>query len=540
MSDSRTDVVLSGIGVGLTAATAQAFVLGASASLPPYRMSDLTPREEVDRLASSVAKVQLSLHAVAADSTDEGREVLEALAEIVTDDVLVERAHDFINQGWSAASAFGKAVSDFVAPLIKEDAAERFDDFEWLSQLVQADLAGISTVREFPSEGRWVLVVDDLTPADTAQFTDAIAGVVTLKGGPTSHASIICAARGIPAVVACAEAATVTDGETLLVDPLGSRVVVNPVELQASNSASFTKRLPQPLIAVRANVGSVQDAEAASATDASGVGLLRTEFLFSDAQTEPTHEAQVAHYRAIFESSPGGPIVVRTLDVASDKPLKFAVSTLEEQDRGYRFLVDNLGVIERQLDALSNAQKLTGREVWVMAPMLGSSEQVRYFADLVRARTGFRVGAMIELASLARTVEELAGFADFVSIGTNDLSQDLFGVDRNDPSQPELLDHWQPRLIELIGRVATAAQKAGIDCSVCGSAASDPTFAVVLAGLGVTSVSSAPAAVPSVRESLMAFELATATKAAEIAVNAPNNVTAKLAVQRFLTETSAR
>jgi phosphotransferase system enzyme I (PtsI) len=539
MSDSRTDVVLSGIGVGLTAATAQAFVLGASASLPPYRMSDLTPREEVDRLASSVAKVQLSLHAVAADSTDEGREVLEALAEIVTDDVLVERAHDFINQGWSAASAFGKAVSDFVAPLIKEDAAERFDDFEWLSQLVQADLAGISTVREFPSEGRWVLVVDDLTPADTAQFTDAIAGVVTLKGGPTSHASIICAARGIPAVVACAEAATVTDGETLLVDPLGSRVVVNPVELQASNSASFTKRLPQPLIAVRANVGSVQDAEAASATDASGVGLLRTEFLFSDAQTEPTHEAQVAHYRAIFESSPGGPIVVRTLDVASDKPLKFAVSTLEEQDRGYRFLVDNLGVIERQLDALSAAQKLTDREVWVMAPMLGSSEQVRYFADLVRARTGFRVGTMIELAALARTVEELAGVADFISIGTNDLSQDLFGVDRNDPAQPELLDHWQPRLIELIGRVATAARSASIDCSVCGSAASDPTFAVVLSGLGVTSLSSAPAAVPSVRESLMAFELATATKAAELAVNAPNNVTAKLAVQRFLTESSA-
>ena len=540
MSDSRTDVVLSGIGVGLTSATAQAFVVGASASLPPYRMSDLTPQEEVHRLAASVAKVQLSLHAVAADSADEGREVLEALAEIVTDDVLVERAHDFINQGWSAASAFGKAVSDFVAPLINEDAAERFDDFEWLSQLVQADLAGISTVREFPSEGRWVLVVDDLTPADTAQFTDAIAGVVTLKGGPTSHASIICAARGIPAVVACAEATTVTDGETLLVDPHGSRVVVNPVELQASNSASFTKRLLEPLIAVRANVGSVQDAEAASASDASGVGLLRTEFLFSDAQTEPTHEAQVAHYRAIFESSPAGPIVVRTLDVASDKPLKFAVSTLEEQDRGYRFLVDNLGVIERQLDALSAAQKLTGREVWVMAPMLGSSEQVRYFADLVRVRTGFRVGAMIELASLARTVDELAGIADFVSIGTNDLSQDLFGVDRNDPAQPELLDHWQPRLIEQIGRVSAAARKAGIDCSVCGSAASDPTFAVVLAGLGVNSVSSAPAAVQSVRESLMAFEPAAATKAAELAVNAPNNVAAKLAVQRFLTESSTR
>ena len=534
MSDSRTDVVLSGIGVGLTSATAPAFVVAATAPLPPYRMSDLTPQEETERLAASVAKVQLSLQAVAADSTDETREVLEALAEIVNDDVLVERAREFISQGWSAASAFGKAVSDFVAPLITADAAERFDDFEWLSQLVQADLAGITLARELPTEGRWILVVDDLTPADTAQFTGAIAGVVTLKGGPTSHASIICAARGIPAVVACAEAATVTDGETLLVDELGSRVVVNPVELQASYSVAFTTRLSEPLIEVRANVGSVQDAETASTAKAAGVGLLRTEFLFSDAQTEPTHEAQVAQYRAIFESSPAGPIVVRTLDVASDKPLKFAVSSLEEQDRGYRFLVDNLGLIERQLDALSAAQKLSGREVWVMAPMLGSPDQVRYFADLVRARTDFRVGAMIELTSLAQTVDELAGVVDFVSIGTNDLSQDLFGVDRNDPSQPELLDHWQPRLIELIGHVAAAARKAGIDCSVCGSAASDPTFAVVLAGLGVTSVSSAPAAVPNVRESLMAFELATATKAAEIALDCPNSWAAKGAVQAFL------
>ena len=100
--------------------------------------------------------------------------------------------------------------------------------------------------------------------------------------------------------------------------------------------------------------------------------------------------------------------------------------------------------------------------------------------------------------------------------------------------QPELLDHWQPRLVELIGHVATAARKAGIDCSVCGSAASDPTFAVVLAGLGVTSVSSAPAAVPNVRESLMAFELATATKAAEIALDCPNSWAAKGAVQAFL------
>ncbi len=534
MSDSRTDVVLSGIGVGLTSATAPAFVVAATQTLPPYRMSDLTPQEETERLAASVARVQRSLQEVAAEPTGNAREVLDSLAEIVGDEVLVDGSQEFIKQGWSAASAFGKAVTKIIEPLVEENSAERFDDLEWLSRLVQADLAGISTVREFPTEGRWVLVVDDLTPADTAQFTDAIAGVVTLKGGPTSHVSIICSQRGIPAVVACAEAATVTEGETLLVDPLGSRVVVNPVELQASYSVAFTTRLPEPLIAVRANVGSVQDAETASTAKAAGVGLLRTEFLFADAQTEPTHEAQVAQYRAIFESSPAGPIVVRTLDVASDKPLKFAVSSHEEQDRGYRFLVDNLGLIERQLDALSAAQKLAGREVWVMAPMLGSPDQVRYFADLVRARTDFRVGAMIELASLAQTVAELAGIVDFVSIGTNDLSQDLFGIDRNNPVQPELLDHWQPRLVELIGRVAAAARKAGIDCSVCGSAASDPTFAVVLAGLGVSSLSSAPAVVSNVRDSLMAFDLVTATKAAEIALDCPNSWAAKGAVQAFL------
>jgi phosphotransferase system enzyme I (PtsI) len=514
-------------------------LVSASQTLPAYRMSDLAPQEELARLAASVLKVQLSLQGVAADSTGEAREVLEALAEIVADDVLVVGAQEFINQGWSAASAFGKAVSKFIAPLINEDAAERLDDFEWLSQLVQADLAGISTVRELPTEGRWVLVIDDLTPADTAQFTDAIVGVVTIKGGPTSHASIICAALGIPAVVACAEAAGVSTGETLLVDPLGGRVVVNPVALEASATIPFSARLPEPLISVRANVGSVQDAEAARLSGASGVGLLRTEFLFMDAQTEPTHEAQVAHYRAIFENSPAGPILVRTLDVAIDKPLVFAQSSLEEQDRGYRFLVDNRGVIERQLDALSAAQKLTGREVWVMAPMLANSDQVRYFVELVRSRTDFRVGAMIELTSLANTVDELAGVVDFVSIGTNDLSQDLFRVDRNSPAEPELLDHWQPRLIELIGRVATASRKAGIGCSVCGSAASDPTFAVVLAGLGVGSVSCAPAAVASVRASLMSFEPVVAAEAASLAAYAESNVAAKLVVQAFLSQKGA-
>ena len=227
MNSSRTDVVLSGIGVGLNTATAPAFLVSASQTLPAYRMSDLTPQEENARLAASVLKVQLSLQGVAAESSGEAREVLEALAEIVADDVLVVSAQEFINQGWSAASAFGKAVSKFIAPLVKEDAAERLDDFEWLSQLVQADLAGISTVRELPTEGRWVLVIDDLTPADTAQFTEAIAGVVTIRGGPTSHASIICAALGIPAVVACAEAAGVSTGETLLVDPLGGRVLAS-------------------------------------------------------------------------------------------------------------------------------------------------------------------------------------------------------------------------------------------------------------------------------------------------------------------------
>jgi phosphotransferase system enzyme I (PtsI) len=540
MSDERNDVVLNGIGVGLNAGTAKAFVVASGQSLPPYRMSDLSPQEERARLRDATLGVQASLAQLAGGASGPTFDVLDALAEIVVDDVLFDSASEFIDQGWSAASAFGKAVSNFIEPLVEEGAAERFADFEWLSGLVQADLAGISLQREIPAEGTWVLVIDDLTPADTARFTDAIVGVVTMRGGPTSHASIICAARGIPAVVACAEAATITAGDTLLVDPVGSRVVVNPVELQASQTLTFEAHLSDPLIAVRANVGSLQDAKAASLTTATGVGLLRTELLFLDAQTEPTLEAQVAHYREVFGLCPAGPIVVRTLDVASDKPLKFAVSSLEEKDRGYRFLVDNLALIERQLDALSEARRMTGREVRVMAPMLGSPSQVRYFAELVRARTSFRVGAMVELTSLANQVDELAGVVDFVSVGTNDLSQDLFEIDRNSPAKAELLDHWQPRLIELIGRVAKAAQSAEIECSVCGSAASDPTFAVVLAGLGVGSVSCTPAAVSNVRESLMAFDLATATEAAEIAVHSESNLAAKQAVQAFLTQNGAK
>jgi phosphotransferase system enzyme I (PtsI) len=146
---------------------------------------------------------------------------------------------------------------------------------------------------------------------------------------------------------------------------------------------------------------------------------------------------------------------------------------------------------------------------------------------------------MIELVSLAQTVDELAGIVDFVSIGTNDLSQDLFGVDRNSPTDPDLLDHWQPRLMQLIGRVANASRNASIDCSVCGSAASDPTFAVVLAGLGVGSVSCAPTAVASVRASLMSFEPVVAAEAVSLAAGAESNVAAKLLVQAFLSQKGA-
>jgi phosphotransferase system enzyme I (PtsI) len=369
-----------------------------------------------------------------------------------------------------------------------------------------------------PEKGRIVLVGEDFSPADTAQFTEAVIGVITLKGGPTSHTAIICRSKSIAAVVSCPDAASLETGDRVLVDPVGDRVLVSDDESLATKSLEFVAINSDSLIPVRANIGTLEDAKAASETRANGVGLFRTELLYLSAKTQPTLEQQVASYTEILKAAPAGPIVVRTIDAGSDKPVPFLNMPSEENPslgvRGYRLITEHRDFIEGQLKALESARVASGREVWVMAPMIATAEEAKAFADLARSIGGYKVGIMVETPSIALIVDQLEGVLDFVSVGTNDLSQYLFAADRMNPALGALLNHWQPALIKSLARIASGAKAAGISSGVCGESASDPAFAVVLAGLGMDSVSVSKSQVTAVHNALSSLSLADAKEVA--------------------------
>ena len=532
--------VLSGLGVGLNSSVGEVLVVKPQAPLPEWSKSSKSAEDEKAALKQAIANVANTLDTLGERAGGTTAEIFEALKFLLEDEELFELAESNIDEGWTAGAGYGKAVDTFAELLGGDpDFDERVKDLQDLSKRVQADLAGIEMALTLPETGRIVLVGEDFSPADTAQFTKAVVGVITLKGGPTSHTAIICRSRSIPAVVSCGAAADLSNGDTVLVDPVGDRVVTGGDESLATKAIEFVALNEDPVIPVRANIGTLADAQGASAeTLAEGVGLFRTELLYLSTATAPTIDQQVASYSEILAAAPAGPIVVRTIDAGSDKPVPFLHMPHEENPslgvRGFRLIQDHRQFIEDQLTSLEAARLATGREVWVMAPMIATVQEAKQFAELARSIGGYKVGVMVETPSIAAMVDQLEGVVDFVSIGTNDLSQYLFAADRMNPSLGALLNHWQPGLIRTLARIADGGKKAGISVGVCGESASDPAFAVVLAGLGISSVSVSKSQVTVVRNALSSLDLADCKEIANKVLAATSAEDAKAAALNAL------
>lgn len=533
--------VLTGLGVGLNSAVGTVLRVAPHATLPAWSKTNNDATAEADTLRAAIASVAADLDRLGVKAGGTSAEIFEALKMLLEDEELFEVAGENLADGWSAAAAFGMAVDTF-AELLGGDAAfeERVADLQDLSKRVQAHIAGVSMTLELPETGNIVLVGDDFSPADTAQFTPAVIGVITIKGGPTSHTSIICRSRSIPAVVSVADASALETGDEVLVDPVGDRVIVGGNVSLATQAIQFVAVSDEPIIDVRSNIGTLSDAEAAAKTGANGVGLFRTELLYLSEKTQPSVEQQTTSYSAILAAAPAGPIVVRTIDAGSDKPVPFLNMGQEENPslgvRGYRLIHEHRSFIEDQLKSLEAARQATGREVWVMAPMIATVQEAQEFCDLARSIGKFKVGIMVETPSISVLVSDLKGIVDFVSIGTNDLSQYLFAADRMNPALGTLLTPWQPGLIRTLARIADAGKVAGISVGVCGESASDPTFAVVLAGLGISSVSASPSQVDVVRTALSSVDVAKAKNVANRVLEATSPEAAKAAALSALAE----
>jgi len=283
-----------------------------------------------------------------------------------------------------------------------------------------------------------------------------------------------------------------------------------------------------------ANVADGGSAQKAVAQPIEGVGLFRTELCFLDRQDEPSVEEQADIYAAVLQPfGPGQYVVIRTLDAGSDKPVAFATLPGEENPalgvRGRRLSWANPRLLEHQLDGIAEAAKRTGTETWVMAPMVATVAEAREFADQVRAR-GLKAGVMVEIPSAALLAHRFLEVVDFMSIGTNDLTQYAMAADRMATDLAHLTDPWQPAVLHLIAITAEAGKQARKPVGVCGEAAADPLLACALVGMGVTSLSMAAAAVKAVGARLATVTMEQCREMAEAALAADDPAAGRAAV----------
>ena len=532
---------LHGVGVGRGVAVG-----------PILRMPDALPEPQKTSHAGDAdaefATVTASLGAVADDLFARGKKaggeaqgVLEAAAMMAQDPMLSDDVKARIDSGTSGERAVFEAFAQFQETLIATGGymAERATDLGDVSQRIIANLRGVAAPGVPTSDEPFILVAPDLAPADTALLDlDKVLGLITRDGGPTSHTAILARSKSIPALVSVAGALDLADGTVVIADAAAGTVHVDPSDAAIADArariAERAAAAQAPItdgaladgtkIPLLANLGSPKDAADAVALGAEGVGLFRTEFLFLDSKTAPTVEDQQKQYTELLQHFPGKKVVVRALDAGADKPLSFLNDAHEENPalglRGLRALRAKDEILRDQLTALVNSQNETDADLWVMAPMVSDSEETDFFVKLGKELGLHTVGVMAEVPSLAVMADQVAELSDFVSIGTNDLTQYTLAADRMLSTVASYQDPWHPAVLRLVKLLGDAGAATGKPVGICGEAAADPQLAVVLVGLGATTLSMTPAALADVRAELLGVTLEQAKAKATAALAA--------------------
>ena len=460
----------------------------------------------------------------------EQQAIMAAHAAFLEDPELTAAARAAIGRGESAGVAWRGAVRAYVSllqGLPDERMAGRAADLMDLERQVLLELNGeVQWARPLPNNA--ILLADELLPSQLAALdAGRIAGLCTARGGPTSHVAILAAAMNVPAVVAAGPGVlAIEDGALLILDGDAGLLTVaaRPAEIEAAQTrlaerqarradARLSARSPARMadgtrIEVFANIASPAEAAAAVEAGAEGCGLLRTEFLFLDRQSAPDEAEQTAQYQAIAAGLDGRPLVVRTLDVGGDKPVAYLPIPAEENPalglRGVRVGLWRPQILTAQLRAILQVEPRG--QCRIMIPMVSSVSEltrVRAMLDAVRAEIGMlepvQLGAMIETPAAAVTADLIAAEADFLSIGTNDLAQYALAMDRGNPALAADVDALHPAVLRLIGEAARGGRARDRSVSVCGGLASDLVAAPILIGLGVGSLSAAPAVIPELK-----------------------------------------
>jgi phosphotransferase system enzyme I (PtsI) len=502
--------------------------------------------QKVPDVEAELRRFDLALEATRQAIAKLRQEVAQSLGEseaaifdahlLVLDDVALidDVSKEVRSTGFNVEFCFQEVVQryiDIFERMEDDFLRERASDIRDVTSRVMHHLLGTRPAHAAMAARQQVVVARDLTPSETAGLPeDGVLAFVTEEGGRTGHSAIMARSLEIPAVVGVKGLMdAVQEGDIILVDGETGAVVINPtaatLEGYRDQELAIRRRRDRVMLeialpdvtsdgegfALQANIGGPEDLEDARLYCAQGVGLYRTENLYLRLDAWPTEAEQYEEYAEVVREARGRLVTFRTLDLGGDKRLG---DLTDEANpfmgyRAIRLCLDRPDVFRPQLRAILRAAALG--PVAVMFPMISGIEEFRrakavlgsvaieLAAEGIVPMERIRLGAMIEIPSVAAVAEDLALEVDFFSVGTNDLVQYLLAVDRGNPRISALYEPAHPAVVRTLERIFKAARQHGVAAAVCGELAGDPVWAPLLIGLGAHELSMAPPAIPEVR-----------------------------------------
>ncbi|EJM19217.1 phosphotransferase system HPr (HPr) family protein [Pseudomonas sp. GM18] len=492
------------------------------------------PEQQRHALDTALTQVRSEIDGTLAQAkkhknTDE-EAIFAAHLALLEDPALLDAAHQSIDQGIAATHAWSQSIDVQCEVLLQLGSpllAERANDLRDLKQRVLRALLGEAWHYDVPAGA--IVAAHELTPSDLLQLSQqGVAGLCMAEGGATSHVAILARGKGLPCMVALGS--TLLDqeqGQAVVLDADGGRLELMPTAerlaevhqaqldhqqrraLQQSQAHIPALTLDGLPIEVAANVASSSEAADALANGADGVGLLRTEFLFVDRQTAPDEQEQRAAYQAVLDAMGDKSVIIRTIDVGGDKQLDYLPLPVEANPvlglRGIRLAQVRPELLDQQLRALLQVSPLS--RCRILLPMVTEVDEllhIRQRLDALCIELGVserpELGVMIEVPAAALLAEQLAEHADFLSIGTNDLSQYTLAMDRDHAGLAARVDAMHPALLRLIAQTCAGAAVHNRWVGVCGALASDPLATPVLIGLGVSELSVSPVQIGEIKD----------------------------------------